>query len=127
MSQSSMAAVGTQVRQGYATDSTVVTDATEVQAILDTINDADCRAILDVTGEDVLSTKEISELCDIPLSTTYRKLDCLTDVGLLEETISIRRTGKHTSEYYTRVSDVMMSVNATDGLSVTISYSAPPN
>jgi predicted transcriptional regulator len=122
-----MAAVGTQVQQGYATDSTVVSDEAEVQAILDTINDADCRDILDVTGEDVLSTKEISDICDIPLSSTYRKLDNLTDVGLLEKTISIRRTGKHTSEYYTRVADVMMSVNSNDGLSLTISYSEPPN
>lgn len=32
-----------------------------------------------------LSAKEISEACELPLSTTYRKLKQLTDAALLDE------------------------------------------
>jgi len=88
---------------------TVVAEAA-VQELLDALNDVDCRAILDVTSEEALTASEVSDIQDLPLSTTYRKLDLLTEAGLLEERTRIRRSGKHASEYTRLVEDIAISL-----------------
>ena len=93
---------------------------TEPDRVLDALDDPTCRRLLRATGETALSASELSERCDVPLSTTYRKLELLTEVGLLDERIRIRRSGKHTSEYRRRVDDVLVSVHD-DGLDVHVS------
>jgi DNA-binding transcriptional ArsR family regulator len=87
-----------------------VEDETTIQALLEALNDPDCRDILDATSDVALTAAEVSETCDIPLSTTYRKLDHLTDAGLLEEGTRIRNSGKHTSEYRRLVESVIVSL-----------------
>ncbi len=70
----------------------------ELQSVLDALDDADARAI--VRGlEKPMTASEISERCDIPLSTTYRKLDLLTDASLLKEGTAIRADGHHATTY----------------------------
>jgi DNA-binding transcriptional ArsR family regulator len=94
-----------------ASDRVQVVDADqEIQALLDALEDPACRAILAETGDASLSASELSAACDLPLSTTYRKLDALTDAALLEERTRIQRSGKHASEYSRRVEDVVVSV-----------------
>lgn len=83
----------------------------EAEPLLGALKDGDCRAILTATGEDSLSAAELSEACDLPLSTTYRKLGLLTDAGLLDERTRVRRSGKHASEYVRLVEDVLVSVD----------------
>jgi DNA-binding transcriptional ArsR family regulator len=90
------------------------------QRLLDALDDRGCRAILDATSEEVLSANEVSEACDLPLSTTYRKLDLLTEAGLLEERTRIRRSGKHASEYYRAIEEVLVSLDTTGGMSVRV-------
>ncbi|WP_372912310.1 helix-turn-helix domain-containing protein [Salinigranum sp.] len=70
----------------------------ELQPVLNALDDADARAI--VRGlEKPMTASEISERCDIPLSTTYRKLDLLTDASLLKEGTAIRADGHHATTY----------------------------
>ena len=70
----------------------------ELQAVLDALDDADARAI--IRGlEEPKTASDISEQCDIPLSTTYRKLDLLTDAALLKEGTAIRADGHHATTY----------------------------
>lgn len=83
----------------------------EAQTLFEVLRDVDCRAILDETGSDALSAKEISEACDLPLSSTYRKVDMLTETGLLEERTRIRQSGKHPSEYIRVVEEVLVSID----------------
>jgi DNA-binding transcriptional ArsR family regulator len=83
----------------------------EAQTLFEALRDADSRAILDETGSEALSAKEISEACDLPLSSTYRKLDTLTEAGLLEERTRIRQSGKHPSEYIRAVEEVVVSID----------------
>ncbi|MFB6124240.1 MAG: helix-turn-helix domain-containing protein [Haloferacaceae archaeon] len=71
----------------------------DIGRTLDVIADGDCRAILDTTGCEPMTAAEISDQCGIPLSTTYRKLDRLTDENLLEERTRVRRVGKHARQY----------------------------
>jgi DNA-binding transcriptional ArsR family regulator len=88
--------------------------------LLEVLSDADSRSILRATGEEALSASEISEACDLPLSTTYRKLERMSEAGLLAEGIRLRRSGKHTSEYVRRVDDVCVSLGAEGGIELTL-------
>lgn len=101
---------------------TVVRDETAIQNLLDAFDDAGCRAILDATSGDALSANEVSETCDLPLSTTYRKLDQLTEAGLLEERTRIRRSGKHASEYVRLVEDVVISLDDCGEMELSVSH-----
>ncbi|SEO58946.1 Helix-turn-helix domain-containing protein [Halogranum amylolyticum] len=119
MSQSQFAAAAQPTRS----EQTVTVDDDEtVQAMLDALDDADCRCILAATDGEALSASELSERCDLALSTTYRKLDLLTELDLLSERLRVRRSGKHASEYRRAVDDVTVSV-APDGIELRVTRS----
>ncbi|MFB6179804.1 MAG: helix-turn-helix domain-containing protein [Halorientalis sp.] len=117
MSQSTMASVaqGVENASGYVTE---VDSESDKHDILDALNDDACRGILDATDEEALSANELSEACDLPLSTTYRKLDLLTSVGLLEEDLRVRASGTHAKEYSRLVEDVVVSVTPSGDLTL---------
>lgn len=73
-------------------------DSPELQPVLDALDDPDCRRIVRQLDEP-MTASEISAQCDIPTSTTYRKLERLTDASILSESTAIRTDGHHTSEY----------------------------
>lgn len=73
-------------------------DLPDLQSVLDALDDEDCRRIIEVLT-DPMTAKEISEGCDMPLSTTYRKLDLLTEASLLSERTVIQSDGHHTTQY----------------------------
>ncbi|MFB6207484.1 MAG: helix-turn-helix domain-containing protein [Haloglomus sp.] len=89
---------------------TCLESASAVASVLSALDDPDCRGILDATGEEALTAREIAEACDLPTSTTYRKLDELTEASLLEERVRLRRSGKHASEYVRAVDDVVVTL-----------------
>lgn len=95
-----------------ATGPTVVTTGSEVRTLLDLLGDDVCRAILATTTDTARSAREIAAACDVPLSTTYRKVDRLVDAGLLAERTRVRPTGKHPSEFRRAVGEVVVSVDA---------------
>ena len=70
----------------------------ELQAVLDALDDADARTIIREL-EEPRTASDISERCDIPLSTTYRKLELLTEAALLREGTAIRADGHHATTY----------------------------
>lgn len=70
----------------------------ELQSVLNALDDTDARTIIQ-SLEEPMTASEISERCDIPLSTTYRKLDLLTDAALLTEGTAIRADGHHATTY----------------------------
>ncbi|MFW5918721.1 MAG: helix-turn-helix domain-containing protein [Halanaeroarchaeum sp.] len=73
-------------------------DLPDLQSVLDALDDEDCRRIIEVLTEP-MTAKEISQGCDMPLSTTYRKLDLLTEASLLSERTVIQSDGHHTTQY----------------------------
>jgi DNA-binding IclR family transcriptional regulator len=75
-----------------------VDDAPDLQAVLDALDDPDCRTIVKRLTEP-RTANEISETTEAPLSTTYRKLDLLTEASILEERMEIRERGHHTTKY----------------------------
>jgi len=95
----------------------------EVEELLAALEDADCRAVLEATGEEALSAAELGEHCDIPSSTVYRKVELLTEAGLLEEQLRVCRSGKHTREYRRKVDTLSLSIDA-DGTELRVESSA---
>jgi len=117
-------AIATPPRVERSPEETIVDDDDEVQAILHALQDDDCRAVLDATGETSLSASELADACDLPLSTTYRKLDTLTDVGLLAERTRLCPDGKHASEYVCVVGEILVDADA--GFELTVTRREPP-
>ena len=94
---------------------------TELQAVLEGLADPDCRRDLHAVAEVALTARECARACDVPLSTTYRKLELLTDAGLVEEQLRLRRDGKHASEYRRRFDEVCVSVDGEGDFAVAVS------
>jgi DNA-binding transcriptional ArsR family regulator len=81
----------------------------ELQAVLDALDDPECRSIVGVLDEP-MTASEISEESDVPLSTTYRKLELLTEASLLEEGVDIRKDGQHASTYRVDFEEVVIAL-----------------
>jgi len=73
-------------------------DEFRTEDILDVLGDEPTRRIIETLSEP-MTANELSEACDIPLSTMYRKLDHLTEASLVTESTQIRQGGQHTTRY----------------------------
>jgi DNA-binding transcriptional ArsR family regulator len=73
-------------------------DAPDAQAVFAALGDPDCRAIVQELSEP-MTAAELSEACEIPSSTLYRKLDSLREASLVTERSTVRRAGGHTTRY----------------------------
>lgn len=112
-------------RTGPSGEQTTVTEEADVESLLSTLEDPDCRSIIEATTSEALSASELSERCDLPLSTTYRKVDQLTDVGVLDERVRLSRSGQHTSEYVLQVNSIELSVDSEAGVVLEITEEGP--
>ncbi|MGM0398772.1 MAG: helix-turn-helix domain-containing protein [Halobacteriota archaeon] len=81
-----------------------------LQTVLTSLTDEDSRRILETLSEP-LSAREIAEVCDIPLSTTYRKLNVLSEASLVSERIDVSEPGKHTTRYKADFAMVTVELN----------------
>lgn len=97
-----------------------IEDDPDLQTVLDALEDPDCRRIVRQLDEP-MSANEISKACDIPSSTTYRKLERLTDASILSEQTTIRTDGHHTSEYAIAFDEVKVFLDEHRQFDVTIS------
>jgi DNA-binding transcriptional ArsR family regulator len=98
----------------------------DCEAVFTALDDPDCRAVLEATADQALTASELTEQCDIPRSTTYRKLEQLTEAGLLEERIRLSTDGKHAREYHRTFEDVTVSLCDSEGIHVGLSESSVP-
>jgi len=101
-------------------DRSVFTDPEDVKAILAVLDGDDCRAILEATDEEPMTATELSDALDLPLSTTYRKLEELTDAGFVDGGPRLDGTGTHATEYRNVLEDVSVSVDADRGTTVRV-------
>jgi DNA-binding transcriptional ArsR family regulator len=98
-------------------------DAPALQDVLDALDDEGCRRIIETLSEP-LTAKQLSERCDIPMSTMYRKLELLTDASLLREKSVLQADGHHTSEYELAFEEVVVRVN--EERNVDVGIARPP-
>lgn len=71
----------------------------DVSTVLAALDDEGCREILTYTYQEPMTAQELADATDIPLSTVYRKLDRLTDCGLLSERPRVRPGEKDANQY----------------------------
>ena len=70
----------------------------DIGPVVAALDDGDSRSIIEAL-ESPMDARELAERCEIPLSSTYRKLDRLRDAQLLIEGTAIRRDGHHVTRY----------------------------
>lgn len=99
-------------------------DPPSVDDVLDALADDAARRIVAALSEPKTAS-DLSEECDIPLSTTYRKLEALTDASLLEESTDIRRDGQHTTRYSVAFETVTVSVNDEGDRAFDVEFTRP--
>jgi len=100
-------------------------DTPEPSEVLDALSDDAATSII-AALDDPMTASQVSEECDIPLSTTYRKLDTLAEVDLLEESTEIRRDGQHTTRYTVAFDEITVSVTDDNDLVVEMSRPERP-
>jgi DNA-binding transcriptional ArsR family regulator len=98
-------------------------ESPDLQAVFDALDDPDCREIVSVLTEP-MTAEEISDEADIPLSTTYRKLDRLTEASLLEEGVEVRSDGQHVSRYTGAFKQVVVGLS--DDREFTVEITSSP-
>lgn len=106
------------VRDPFAED-----EDPSLQAVLDALDDEACRDIIKAI-EEPMTASEISNATDVPLSTTYRKLDQLDEASLLEAQTEIRDDGHHTTRYRHAFEAVLIGLDDDTEFEVTISRPA---
>lgn len=85
-------------------------DDPDEQAVFDALADADCRAILE-TLDEPLTAQEVASACDLPQTSTYRKLEHLSEAGLVEEQTKVRADGHHTAAYVRDCTGVFVALD----------------
>ncbi|NHN43292.1 helix-turn-helix domain-containing protein [Halorubellus sp. JP-L1] len=95
----------------------------DLQSVLDALDDPSCRTIVQEM-EGAMTANEVSDATDIPLSTTYRKLDLLTEASILNERTEIRSDGHHTTKYVLAFDAVEIGLNEDRDFEVSISRPA---
>jgi len=73
-------------------------DDVDEQAVFEALADPDCRDILEALDEP-LTAQEVATACDLPQTSTYRKLQRLSEAGLVEERTRVRTDGHHATTY----------------------------
>ncbi len=97
-----------------------------MQAVLAALEDATSQRII-AALDDPMTASELAESCDVPLSTTYRKLDALSDASLVAEETELRRDGHHTTRYRRDFESVVVSLTDDNDLSVAVERPATPD
>jgi DNA-binding transcriptional ArsR family regulator len=107
------------VRDAVADDD----DDPDVELILKALDDPACRAIIQTLSEP-MTAEEIAEATDTPMSTTYRKLELLTEASLLEEGVEVRPGGQHASRYAVAFDEVAIGLSEDREFEVEVSREA---
>lgn len=74
--------------------------------MLGLLADDDVRAMLRTLALGPATVPELVDRCDIPTTTSYRKIDALVDLGVVSERVRIQSNGRHASEYRLSVDTV---------------------
>lgn len=82
----------------------------DLQALLSVLGDADCRRILRVLDRPK-TAKELMTTCDLSQTTTYRKLDRLSETALVGERTELRDDGHHATSYERTVEGVYVDLD----------------
>lgn len=94
-------------------------DDPDVADVLTALDDDTCRVILTELSEPMTAT-DLTDRCDIPKSTLYRKLDLLSRADLVHEAVTLGRDGSRATRYERDVSSITVSIEDDDSFSVSM-------
>lgn len=97
-------------------------DDADLERVVTVLDDAACRKILS-TLDEPMSANEIATAADIPLSSTYKKLDMLSEASLVRETAEVRPGRNRTSRYVTDFSQIVIDLDEERSLRVSVDRS----
>lgn len=89
------------------------------QRLFDALADPDCRQIV-LTLDEPSTAKEVAERCELPQTSTYRKLELLSDADLVEERTRIRSDGHHATCYVRDFDGVFVAVDEDQSFDVDV-------
>ena len=81
----------------------------DLETVLRSLEDDNCRAILRVLDRPK-SASELCEACDLSSSTVYRKLELLRDAALVREYTDVRSDGPNVTRYERDFTDVSIAI-----------------
>ncbi|MFQ3319022.1 MAG: putative transcriptional regulator [Natronomonas sp.] len=79
--------------------------------LLELLGEERVRQIIAATSREPLSAKELSDECDVALSTIYRRVEDMIAHDLLVERTQIQSDGSHHSLYEANVDHLNIEVN----------------
>jgi predicted transcriptional regulator len=83
-------------------------------ALLSVLTDGACEEVLTALESGPMTVAELHAELDVPVSTLYRKVDALVEVGLLTELTRYQSDGNHKSEYAKSVAELSIDVSLVD-------------
>lgn len=87
------------------------------QDVLRLLGDEDTQRMVEC-ADAPLTAAEFAERCGLALSTAYRKIEQLTEAGLLEQSLRLTSNGHHPTQYRRAIDGVAIAVDGTDQLTV---------
>lgn len=94
------------------------------QKLLELLADPRSRAIIAAVAQERRSVSEISDYCDLPLSTTYRRVDTLVENDVVENALRIEDSGRHEKEYTLSSESVSAVFRVDDSVDIRVSFDA---
>ena len=91
------------------------TTSVDTEALLDLLGDEYACRLLTALDEEPLSAADLVDRCEMSRPTVYRRLDRLTDAGLIAANRSLSASGHHQQEYHLAFETLQFSLSA-DGV-----------
>lgn len=112
-----------QTQHSQAEDETgcVIQEDTQIEEVLAALKNDRCRKIMCEADQEALSADELSDRCEIPLSTVYRVVQRLVEVGVLEKRVRLSSYPQYTHEYALVAETVTIDIGGESVLSLSVS------
>lgn len=94
-------------------------DEPDLDDVFQALEDQTCREIITELDEPK-TVAEIAQTCDVPLSTTYRKVERLDEASLITQRTEIRREGHHRVRYRVNFATIVVLLSQNQSLDLEI-------
>lgn len=88
--------------------------------LLALLADEHVREILSATSRHPVSAEELESTCDPSLSTIYRKIDTLVELGILNKQFKVPMEGQHEQEFKSNIDTLEITYTPEDQFTVKI-------
>lgn len=99
----------------------VVREGDELEEVLAALKNERCRKIIRETDREPLSASELSDRCEIPLSTVYRVVQRLVEIQVLEKRVRLSSYPQYTNEYALVADTISIDIGGEPALSLAVS------